>query len=80
MLGLASRQLEAALSGAGIMKSGRRRECSTEKEREPAKDKPSNPKRVGSPRDPRRKLDDTQEQGGPAPVLQPDILSPMILL
>ena len=47
MLGLASRQFKATVSGAGVTKGGNTRERAAEKEKEkvPAKDGPSSPKR-----------------------------------
>jgi len=69
VLGLASRQFEAALSGAGVTKGGNRRERAAEKEKqkekEPAKDGPSSPKREGGGR---RKDDD--DDGNGARLLQ----------
>jgi len=84
VLGLASRQFEAALSGAGVTKGGGRRERGAERERDkdkgPAKDgPPSGEKREGGGGG-RKKEDDGLARGGPAEAPQPGVLpAPTIL-
>ncbi|KAI0301340.1 Smg-4/UPF3 family-domain-containing protein [Russula brevipes] len=87
VLGIASRQFEVALSGAGVSKAGGRRERGGEKEQE--KEKEREPvKEGGPPRDRerrdgggrRRKEDDGRSRGGPVPAPQPGVLpAPTIL-
>ncbi|KAI0299343.1 Smg-4/UPF3 family-domain-containing protein [Multifurca ochricompacta] len=82
VLGVASRQFEVALSGAGVSKGGGRRDRGTEKEKEkekekePTKDGPVRERRdVGS----RRKREEDVSGRNPAPT-QPGVLpAPTIL-
>ncbi|KAI9438318.1 Smg-4/UPF3 family-domain-containing protein [Lactarius indigo] len=76
VLGLASRQFEVALSGAGVSK-GSRRDRGAEKEKEPAKDGPPREKKDGGSR--KKKEDDTPARN-PVLVPQPGVLpAPTIL-
>ncbi|KAI9464082.1 Smg-4/UPF3 family-domain-containing protein [Lactarius psammicola] len=78
VLGLASRQFEAALSGAGVSKGGSRRDRGTEKEKEPAKDGPSREKKDGGSR--KKKEDDAPGRKPAALIPQPGVLpAPTIL-